>query len=275
MKGKIHSIETFGTVDGPGVRYVLFFQGCPLRCQYCHNPDTWERDAKEAEEMSVGEILAEYESYRPYLKGGGITCTGGEPLWQIDFLTVLFQSAKMRGIHTCVDTSGATFRRDDPELMKKFEKLIKVTDLFLLDIKHIDSKEHRKLTGVPNERILDFARWLSEKKKDVWIRHVIIPGITYQAKELEDLGYFLGDLDNIKALDVLPYHNMAEAKYEKMGLSYPLKGVPPMTNKDAEVAKLHIMKGMKLRRDERAAEAAEHAGVRPEDHLGEGQAQSA
>ncbi|WP_276979774.1 pyruvate formate-lyase-activating protein [Johnsonella ignava] len=245
MHGYIHSIETFGTVDGPGVRYVVFFQGCPLRCKYCHNPDTWQTGI--GEEVSVDEILDDYENYKPYLHGGGITCTGGEPLLQIDFITELFTEAKKRGIHTCVDTSGATFSPDNPEILQKFDRLIEVTDLFLLDIKHIDSSQHLWLTGQGNEHILAFAGYLDKNNKDMWIRHVVIPKITYDDKLLYELGYFLGGLKNIKALDILAYHTMGKVKYENLHLKYPLEEIPPLDLEQAKHAKKIVFDGLKAR----------------------------
>lgn len=243
MLGNIHSIETFGTVDGPGIRYVIFFQGCPLRCQYCHNPDTWQ--LKPAKMKSVDEILKDYASYAAYLKDGGITCTGGEPLLQIDFIIELFTEAKKQGIHTCVDTSGITFSKDNPEAMKKFDRLLEVSDLFLLDIKHIDDSSHRVLTGSGNSNILDFARYLSDNNKDMWIRHVVVPGITYNDEYLYKLGYFLSGLSNIKALDILPYHTMGITKYKTLGISYPLEGVKALGSEDAARARKIVIDGIK------------------------------
>lgn len=244
MKGYIHSIETFGTVDGPGIRYVVFTQGCPMRCLYCHNPDTWA--PKVGSEKTVEEILEDYEKYRPFLKNGGLTVTGGEPLMQLDFVSELFRQAKQRNIHTCLDTSGITFRRS-PDYLKKIDALLENTNLILLDIKHIDPERHKTLTSMPNEPILDFARYLKEKRIPVWIRHVVIPMATDKPEYLERLGYFLGELDNIKALDVLPYHTMGKDKYRQMHMVYPLDGLPPMSTKGAAQAKQTILEGIKRR----------------------------
>lgn len=249
MIGHIHSIETFGTVDGPGTRFVVFFKGCPMRCAYCHNPDTWKMTG--GEERTVEEILDYYEQNKEfYMNGGGLTATGGEPLVQIDFLIELFTKAKEKGIHTCLDTSGIMFRRNEPEVFAKFETLCEVTDLVMLDIKHIDPEGHLKLTQQPNTNILDFANYLAEKNVPLWIRHVIVPGITDQEDELTQLGYFIGGLRNLKALDVLPYHTMGEVKYKNLGMEYPLKGVPALTSKEAIIAKGHIIDGIKKRRSE-------------------------
>lgn len=244
--GRVHSIETFGAVDGPGLRYILFLQGCPMRCLYCHNPDTW--DTKGGRMMSVKEVLDDYEKYRPYLKNGGITVSGGEPLLQMDFVTELFKEAKKRNIHTALDSSGALFVRE--KNLKKYEELIKYVDLVLLDIKHIDDEDHKKLTGFSNKNILDFLKFLDENGVEVWIRHVIVPNITYDAKLLERLGYELGRYKNIKKVDVLPYHNMGEKKYKELGMDYPLKGTKPMTDRHAKSARDMILYGMRKYRIE-------------------------
>lgn len=244
--GYIHSKESFGTVDGPGIRYVLFLQGCPMRCLYCHNPDTWVKTGGEA--MTVSQVLDEYESYRPFLKDGGMTLSGGEPLLQIDFVIELFREAKKRDIHTALDTSGITFDRENEETLDKFKELIKYTDLFMLDIKHIDPQGHKLLTGHSNEKILDFLSFLNENKKDIWIRHVIVPGITYNKDLLIRLGYELAKYDSIKDVDILPYHSMGEIKYEKMGLDYKLKGTKDLSLNDAVIAKKIVLAAMKEKR---------------------------
>lgn len=240
--GKIHSIETCGTVDGPGIRFVVFTQGCPLRCQYCHNPDSWEYDTDNL--MSVDEILKQYDGVKEFCKGG-ITVTGGEPLVQIDFVTELFKKAQEKGIHTALDTSGLLFNRDNTQ---KIDELLEYTSLVMLDIKHIDNDEHKVLTGHPNTAILDFAKYLSEKNIPTWIRHVVVPEITYNEDYLTQLGEFLASLKNIKALDVLPYHDMAKGKYKELGLTFPLENTSPLTKEEAINARNIIIKAIKAKR---------------------------
>ena len=243
ISGRVHSIESFGTVDGPGVRLVVFLKGCPMRCLYCHNPDTW--DPEGGTRMTAGEILAQFASARNFYKNGGITVSGGEPLMQTAFVTELFSMAKAEGIHTCLDTSGITFSPDSPQAMEEIGRLLEVTDLILLDIKHIDCEEHKKLTGHSNENILAFARYLDEKKIPVWIRHAVVPGITFKRDPLYRLGRFIGTLSNVKALDVLPYHDMGKVKYEKLGIPYPLKDTKPLTTQQAVAARQVILQGIR------------------------------
>lgn len=244
MEGHIHSTESFGTVDGPGIRFVVFFQGCPMRCLYCHNPDTWTVGGGDQNLRSVESLLKEYDGIKEFLHDGGITATGGEPLLQMSFLTELFEAAKKKGIHTCLDSCGITFRQ---ERRAEFDRLMAATDLVMLDIKHIDDAEHQKLTGQSNKHILEFAEYLKEKNVPVWIRHVVVPTITLNDEYLYRLGYFIGGLDNLKALDVLPYHTMGEVKYQNLGIDYPLKGIPAATKEEAEHAKEVIFRGMKAR----------------------------
>jgi pyruvate formate lyase activating enzyme len=217
-----------------------------MRCAYCHNPDTWELNAGEL--MDSDYIIEQFERNRSFYTTGGITATGGEPLMQIDFLTELFTKAKEKNIHTCLDSSGIAFNPNNPELMAKFDKLIKVTDLVMLDIKHIDPEKHFALTKQHNENILAFAQYLSDNGVDIWIRHVVVPGLTDDDVYLEKLGYFIGGLKTLKALDVLPYHTMGVVKYEKLGIEYPLKDVPAMSQKTALEKKEVILKGIKERR---------------------------
>lgn len=237
--GNIHSIESCGTVDGPGIRFVVFTQGCPMRCQYCHNPDTWE--LKENQKMSVDEILAQYDGVKEFCHGG-ITVTGGEPMLQMPFVTELFKKAQAQGIHTALDTSGVLFNKNDTS---KVDELLKYTSLVLLDIKHIDDEEHKKLTKHTNKNILEFAQYLSEIKKPMWVRHVVVPGITFNDEYLARLGQFLATLHNVVALDVLPYHDMAIPKYRNLGIPYPLENVPPLTKEEALRARTVILKTYK------------------------------
>ena len=234
LNGNIHSIETFGTVDGPGIRFVVFMQGCPMRCMYCHNPDTWSANINQ--QMSIDEILSKYESVKEFLKNGGLTVSGGEPLLQIDFITELFKKAKEKKIHTALDTSGILFDNSN-----KYDELIKYTDLILLDIKHIDDNEHKKLTGFSNKSVLNFARYLAKKNIPVWIRHVVVPDITYNEEYLKELGRFIKTLKNVKMLEVLPYHDMAKEKYRKLNISYVLENTPPATKEQAVKAKEIIL----------------------------------
>ena len=240
--GNVHSIETCGTVDGPGIRFVVFMQGCPMRCLYCHNPDSWGVGETIGTKMSPLDIISRYEGVREFCKGG-ITVTGGEPLLQIDFVTELFRLAKEKKIHTALDTSGITFVKDNVE---KFDKLLDYTDLVLLDIKHIDDEEHKKLTGHSNKNILEFAKYLSENKKPMWVRHVVVPEITFKQEYLFELGKFLKELKNITALDVLPYHSMAVSKYKNLGMEYPLENTPQLTKEQALQARNWIVEGYKF-----------------------------
>ncbi len=240
MNGYIHSAESFGTVDGPGVRFVVFLKGCPMRCLYCHNPDTWEMSG--GEELSSDEILARYKKNIAFYKSGGITVTGGEPLLQIDFLIELFMKAREKGIHTCLDTSGIIF---NPENTEKLDKLLSYTSLVMLDIKHIDEDKHISLTGKSNKNILLFAKYLEKMGVDLWVRHVLVPSVTDDPEDLKNLGRFIGGLNNLKALDVLPYHTMGVSKYKSLGLDYPLAGIEPATAEQSERAKKLILTGIK------------------------------
>ncbi len=239
MNGFIHSTESFGTVDGPGVRFVIFLQGCPMRCKYCHNPDTWKMHGGHV--RSAQSLIQEYERNKAFYARGGITVTGGEALMQIDFLLELFRLAKEKGIHTCLDTSGVTYRDAESDYRKKLDALMEVTDLVMLDIKHIDADAHKDLTGHDNANILAFAKYLEQKGVDVWIRHVVVPGITDDEGQLTRLGTFLGGLSNVKALDVLPYHVMGVTKYRQLDIPYPLEGVPAATKAEAARAKKIIL----------------------------------
>ena len=242
MQGYIHSVDSFGTVDGPGIRLVIFFQGCPMRCLYCHNPDTWE--VHSGKKMTAQELLAMYEHNRAFYQNGGITATGGEPMLQLEFLTELFTLAHQKNIHTCLDTSGICF---NPECSENYDSLLSVTDLVMLDIKHIDDEKHQALTGHSNRNILAFAEYLSKKNIPLWIRHVIVPEWTDSREEQTRLGYFLGGLKTLKALDVLPYHDMGKAKYQALGIPYPLENTKPVDKETAVQAREQILKGLKQR----------------------------
>lgn len=249
-QGKIHSLESFGTVDGPGTRFVVFVQGCPMRCAYCHNPDT--QPMNDGTLMEPSYIIEQYMRNEPfYRREGGITVTGGEPLMQVDFLIDLFTLAKEKNIHTCIDTSGIAFNPDNENQMAKYDKLMALTDLVMLDIKHIDPEKHMWLCEQPNTNILKFASYLNDKNIDMWIRHVVVPGITDDDEYLYKLGEFIGQFDNLKALDVLPYHTMGEPKYEKLGIEYRLKGVPAMDKGSLLEKKEIIINGIKKTRKER------------------------
>lgn len=231
MTGHIHSFESFGTVDGPGVRFVVFFQGCPLRCLYCHNPDTWAHSG--GTEYTARQVLDKMLRNITFYKTGGITVSGGEPLMQIDFLIELFTLAKKENIHTCLDTSGITFDKNHTE---KFDLLMDVCDLVMLDIKHIDAEMHKTLTGSSSKHVFDFLDYLESKKKSVWIRHVIVPQITYKEEYLARLGKYLKNFSCIEKIEVLPYHTLGITKYEKAGIDYPLKDTPQLTKSDAKRA---------------------------------------
>lgn len=247
-RGRIHSIESFGTVDGPGLRFVVFTQGCPMRCAYCHNPDTWAMNAGEL--MDPADIIEQYERNRSFYRNGGITVTGGEPLVQVDFLIDLFTLAKARDIHTCIDTSGIMYHPENKTFMDKLDKLMTLTDLVMLDIKHINPAKHLELTKQPNSGILAFVQYLSDKNIPMWIRHVVVPGITDEEEYLYQLGQFIAPFKNLKVLDILPYHTMGTVKYEKLGMEYPLKDVPTMDKATAIELKKIVIKGIKDKRTE-------------------------
>lgn len=238
MTGRIHSFESFGTVDGPGVRFVVFFQGCILRCQYCHNPDTWSFNL--GTEYQAADILKRMLRNKEFYMTGGITATGGEPMCQIDFLTELFTLAKKECIHTCLDTSGVMFERKQ-ERLAKIDRLLEVTDLVMLDIKHMDNEKHIRLTGKPNTNILDFAKYLSEKNKKIRIRYVLVPTLTDNESDLIALGSFLKDIKSLEKIEVLPYHTLGKVKYKTLNLAYPLENIPEATSEQAEKA-LSIIK---------------------------------
>ena len=227
---KVHSIESFGTVDGPGIRFVLFLQGCSLKCKYCHNRDTW--DINGGEYKSLDEILEKILRYKNYIyKDGGVTVTGGEPLLQYRFLIELFKKLKKRKIHTCLDTSGMVTLTDD------IKKLIDLTDLFLLDIKHIVPEKCKELVGFSNEKELAFAKYLSDNNIPIWIRQVLIPGITDNEEDLLKLKDFINSLKTVQKVELLPYHTMGKFKWSKLGAKYELENIPDATQSDTDRAK--------------------------------------
>ena len=228
MTGRIHSIETMGTVDGPGMRMVVFLQGCPMRCAYCHNPDTWNEESQEAKFMTVEEIWQQYERNRQFYTNGGITVTGGEALMQIDFVIELFTYFSERNVHTCLDTSGICF---DPHQEVAYRKLLSVTSLVILDLKEIDSDKHLWLTGKSLEPILGFARLTADVEVPILGSSTLyVPTITDNARYSHyRLGFFLGFLKNLQAVDCLPYHVMGTAKYKELGIAYRLEGIPAAT----------------------------------------------
>ncbi|MEO2207075.1 pyruvate formate-lyase-activating protein [Paenibacillus pabuli] len=239
VNGHIHSLETFGTVDGPGIRFVLFMQGCHLKCQYCHNPDTWALDG--GRDMSVEEVLAEIEPYLTYYRssGGGLTVSGGEPTLQAHFVGQVFKEVKQRwGLHTTLDSNGY----NEPD---RILDLLDHTDLVMLDLKHIDDEKHIKLTGKSNERTLRMARWLSDHGRKMWIRHVYVPGIHDDEQDLLNLGRYIGTLKGVEKFEILPYHQMGIYKWQGLGKVYPLDGVPSPTEEEVERAYRLIEQGRK------------------------------
>lgn len=237
MIGRIHSIDTFGTVDGPGIRFVLFLQGCALQCKYCHNPDTW--DTQTGRPMTVDEVVKQIEPYVGYYRrsGGGITVTGGEPTLQAPFVEALFREVKRRfGLHTALDSSG--FCEPDHA-----SGLLEATDLVLLDLKLMNADKHTWLTSQSNERILRFARRLSELRQPMWVRHVILPGITDGYDDLRALGEFVGELQSVEKLELLPYHRMGVYKWQQLGKTYELEGVPTPDDREMNRARQVVEQG--------------------------------
>ena len=238
ITGYVHSLESFGSVDGPGVRYVIFLSGCAMRCQFCHNPDTWKM--QDGELKTTDELLKTALRYKSYWKDkGGITVSGGEPLMQMDFLIDLFKKAKEQGVHTNIDTSGAVFTKEEP-FFGKLQELLKYTDMLMLDIKHIDEKEHIRLTGHTNKNILDLATYLSDMKKPVWIRHVLVPGGSDKDEYLHRLADFIHTLKNVEKVEVLPYHTLGAYKWKELGMEYPLEGIDPPTAERVENARKRL-----------------------------------
>ncbi len=268
--GYVHSTESFGAVDGPGIRFVVFLQGCKMRCKYCHNPETWnlvtdysklysdETSDAEREELekkieentkllkdkgvkiearTPEDLLKQALRYKPYWKnGGGITVSGGEALLQMDFLIEFFKLAKAEGIHTTIDTAGNPFTREEP-FFSKFNELMNLTDLFLLDIKQINDDKHRDLTGFSNSNILDLAQYLSDQGKHMWIRHVLVPTITTDEDDLRKTKEFIDTLKTVDKVEVLPYHKLGILEWERLGIPYKLEGIDPPTDEEQKLAK--------------------------------------
>lgn len=230
MKGRIHSFESLGAVDGPGIRFVIFMQGCSLRCKYCQNRDTW--DIHGGTEYECDEIFEKILRYKSYIAhDGGVTISGGEPLLQASFLIELFNKLKKEGIHTCIDTSGNVVLNDE------IKRLIDLTDLFLLDIKCINDKVCKELTGVSNKKELEFARYLSDNNKKMWIRQVLIPAITDDEKDLKDLSKFIKSLNGVEKIEILKYHDLGRFKWENLKLKYPLENFRTANETDVKRAK--------------------------------------
>ena len=243
MIGHIHSTESFGAADGPGVRFIVFMQGCHMRCRYCHNPDTWKMDG--GDEVTADEILKRALRFKPYWgKDGGITISGGEPLLQIDFVIELFKKAKELGINTCIDTAGNPFTKEEP-FFSKFEELMKYTDLLLLDLKEINPARHKDLTGFDNSNIIEMAKSLSEINKPVWIRHVLVPEHSDFDEDLDALGDFIDTLSNVDRVEILPYHTLGKFKWENLGIPYTLESISPPSAERIENAKQRIHAGIR------------------------------
>lgn len=238
--GNIHSLETFGLVDGPGVRFVVFMQGCRMRCKYCHNPETWKENC--GEQWTPKALLKRALRYRMYWgKDGGITVSGGEPMLQVEFLTEFFKLAKQEGIHTALDTSGNPFTKEEP-FYHQWLELIKYVDLVILDLKEMDSQKHKKLTGQENANILEMAEELSKRGVDLWVRHVLVPDLTDDEDGLKDLRLFLDELKTVKRVEILPYHTLGLFKWEKLRIHYPLKDTPVPS--EEQVAKAEQILGI-------------------------------
>ncbi len=227
LKGYIHSIETYGTVDGPGVRFVVFMQGCPLRCQYCHNPDTWF--IKNGKEIDSEQLINQIKRVIPYMQfsGGGMTISGGEPTMQKDFVVELLKRSKEEGIHTALDTSGFIQLEDA-------KKILEYTDLVLLDIKHISKEKHKQITGVSNEPTLELAKYLHDNNIPFWIRYVLVPGLTDNPDDIKSLKAFIDTIPSVQKIEVLPYHTLGKYKWEKLGLEEPLVGIESPSEKQVK-----------------------------------------
>lgn len=231
MQGRIHSFESFGTVDGPGIRFVVFMQGCPLKCKYCHNRDTWNVDKGML--VDVDEVVKKVLREKTFIdsSNGGVTVSGGEPLLQAPFLTELFKKLKELNIHTCIDTAGSL------PISQEIKELLKYTDLVLLDIKHIDDEKAKDLTSMSNKNNLDFAKYLNNIGKPMWIRQVLVPGYTDDKYDLQRLKAFIDTLTNVEKVELLPYHELGKYKWEELGVEYPLEGIKSPSEEDIQVAK--------------------------------------
>ncbi len=228
---KIHSFESFGTVDGPGIRFVVFAQGCPLRCLYCHNPDTWKMEEAPIEK-TPSEILSEVVKYRNFIKSGGITVSGGEPLLQASEVAELFALCRREGIHTALDTSGVVFNQTVKEALKQ-------TDLVLLDIKSIDPEQFTEISGGGKlSKVLEFLDYLQAEEIKCWVRHVLLPTYTDNEPQLKRLAELVKGYSVVEKVELLPYHDMAEAKYEALGIDYPLKKVTPHLSDEVQRLRL-------------------------------------
>ena len=243
--GRVHSVESFGLVDGPGVRYVIFLQGCALRCQFCHNPDSWEAHNPSAEMTDAQTLLEQALRYQKYWgrdgKKGGITVSGGEPMLQMEFVTALFELAHQKGVHTTLDTAGQPYR-EDAAYQKAFARLMDATDLVMLDLKAMDENLHKRVTGMGNANILAMARKLSGMGKTMWIRHVLVPGLTDGEDDLRQMAAFIKTLKTVERVEVLPYHTLGLSKWQKLNIAYPLEGVPTPTRD--EVARAERILGI-------------------------------
>lgn len=230
MIGHIHSTESFGTVDGPGIRFVVFMQGCTLKCKYCHNRDTWKVNS--GNKITIEELIKNIENYRTYMdnSGGGVTVSGGEPLLQAEFVTELFKKLKELGIHTALDTAGSI------PLSPEIKELLKYTDLVLIDIKHIDDEKCKALTGFSNKNNIEFIKYLNNVNIPVWIRQVLVPGYTDDKFDLQKLKQFIDTLSNVEKVEILPYHNLGKFKWEELGDAYELEDVIPPSQDDVKKA---------------------------------------
>ena len=241
MEGRVSSVQSMGAVDGPGLRYVVFLQGCPLRCAYCHNPETW--DLTGGTPYTAEDLCKTILRYRPYFgENGGVTVSGGEPLLQLDFVSEVFRLARAKKVQTALDTSAQPFAPDNAEWMARFDRLLENPDLVILDLKEIDDEKHKKLTGHSNKNILAMAQYVAARGVDLWIRHVLVPGLTDDADGLRQLDAFIKTLPTVRRVEILPYHTLGLFKWQNLGIPYPLDGVRVPTAEEVETAEqlLHV-----------------------------------